>query len=35
MDATQVFCSNLDCPAKGQTGKGNIGVHSRKEKRYK
>lgn len=35
MDAMQVFCPNWDCPARGQTGKGNIGVHSRKEKRYK
>ena len=30
-----VFCPNPDCPARGQTGRGNIGVHSRKERRYK
>ena len=30
-----VFCPNLTCPARGQVGKGNIGVHSRKERRYK
>lgn len=24
----------MDCPARGQIGKGNIGVHSRREKRY-
>jgi len=29
-----VFCPNPDCPARGQIGKGNIGVHSRKERRY-
>ena len=34
MDLTQVFCPNLDCPARGQTGKGNIGIHSRKERRF-
>jgi transposase-like protein len=29
-----MFCHNFDCPARGQIGKGNIGVHSRKERRY-
>jgi transposase-like protein len=29
-----VFCPNLDCPARGQVGKGNIGVHSQKDRRY-
>ena len=29
------FCHNLDCPARGQVGKGNIVVHSKKEKRYR
>jgi len=29
-----VFCPNLDCPARGQVAEGNIGVHSRKERRY-
>lgn len=30
----KVFCPNLDCPARGHTGTGNIGIHSRKQKRY-
>jgi transposase-like protein len=34
VDPQAVFCHNLDCPAKGQMGKGNIGVHSRREGRY-
>jgi len=34
MDPQTVFCPNLDCPASGQTGKGNIHVHSLKEHRY-
>ena len=34
MNPTTVFCPNLACPARGQTGQGNIGVHSRKEKRF-
>jgi transposase-like protein len=29
----KLFCPNIDSPARGQTGQGNIGVHSRKEKR--
>lgn len=29
------FCPNADCPARGQAGKGNIGVHSQKEQRFK
>ena len=29
-----VFCHNPACPARGQIGKGNIGVHSRGERRY-
>jgi transposase-like protein/IS1 family transposase len=33
MDPTQAFCPNLECPARGQTGQGNIGIHSRKEHR--
>lgn len=35
MDPQTVFCPNEACPASGQMGKGNIGVHSRKERRYK
>jgi transposase-like protein len=34
MDPQTVFCHNPACPARGQIGKGNIGVHSRKERRY-
>jgi transposase-like protein len=35
MDPQAVFCPNQACPASGQVGKGNIGVHSLKERRYK
>lgn len=34
MDPTTVFCPNLACPARGHRGKGNIGVHSRKDQRF-
>src|SRR5947207_3611620 len=34
MDPTTVFCPNLACPASGQTGKGNIGIHSQQEQRF-
>ena len=34
MDPTTVFCPNLACPARGQTGQGNIGIHSRKDQRF-
>ncbi len=33
MDLAHTFCPNLDCPARGQPGQGNIGIHSRKEPR--
>ena len=33
MNPTTVFYPNLACPARGQTGQGNIGIHSRQEKR--
>jgi transposase-like protein len=33
MDPTTTFCPNEHCPARGQTGQGNIGSHSRKEQR--
>lgn len=33
MNPREIFCPNMDCPARGQTGKGNIHVHSQKEKR--
>jgi len=35
MDPQTVFCPNPDCPARGQIGEGNIGIHSRKERRYR
>jgi transposase-like protein len=34
MDPTTVFCPNLGCPARAQTGQGNIGLHSRKDQRF-
>jgi transposase-like protein/IS1 family transposase len=34
VDLTQAFCPNMDCPARGQSGKGNISVHSRTERRF-
>ena len=35
MDPQSIFCPDIDCPARGQVGKGNISVHSRQERRYK
>ena len=35
MDPTSTFCPNLDCPARGQTGQGNIGIHSRQDQRFR
>ena len=34
MNPSTVFCRNTDCPARGQMAQGNIGVHSRKDKRF-
>ena len=34
MDPTTVFCPNLACPARGQTGQGNIRIHVQKEQRF-
>ena len=34
MNPQDIFCPNIDCPARGQIGKGNISIHSQKEKRY-
>src|SRR2546425_1315180 len=34
MDPTTTFCPNVACPARGQTGQGNIGIHSCKDKRF-
>jgi transposase-like protein len=33
MNPQDIFCPNIDCPARGQIGKGNISIHSQKEKR--
>ena len=35
MNPQEVFCPNAMCLASGQIGKGNIRVHSQKERRYK
>jgi transposase-like protein len=34
MDPTTVFCPNPHCHTRGQTGQGNIGIHSQKEQRF-
>lgn len=34
MNPQEVFCPNIECPARGQQGKGNVGVHSEQEQRY-
>ena len=34
MDPQQIFCHTPACPARGKVGRGNIGVHSRKQNRY-
>jgi len=34
MNPQDIFCPNIDCWARGQIGKGNIGIHSQAEKRY-
>lgn len=33
MNPQEIFCPNMECPARGQTGRGNIHVHSLKDKR--
>jgi len=33
MEPSKYFCPNISCPSRGQTGEGNIGVHSEQEKR--
>lgn len=35
MDPQALFCPNPDCPARGQTDKDNLRLHSRKEGRYR
>jgi transposase-like protein len=34
MDPTTAFCPNWHCHARGHSGQGNIGIHSRKEQRF-
>jgi transposase-like protein len=34
MDPTTAFCPNWHCYARGQIGRGNIGIHARKEQRF-
>jgi transposase-like protein len=34
MNPTTIFCPNGACPARGQMGQGNIGIHSRKDRRF-
>ena len=33
MDPTTVYCPNGPCHARGQTGQGNLAIHSQKEQR--
>jgi transposase-like protein len=35
MDASQVFCPNQHCKARGQIGQGNIVIHGKKHPRYR
>jgi transposase-like protein len=35
MNPHAVWCPNWACPARGQVGRGNIGVHSQQERRYR
>jgi transposase-like protein/IS1 family transposase len=35
MDASQVFCPNLDCMARGKSGEGNVVSHGKKRARYR
>jgi transposase-like protein len=35
MNPHDVWCPNVACPARGQVGQGNIGVHSQQERRYR
>lgn len=34
MNLEHLFCPNIDYPARGQTGEGNLIIHSQQEKRY-
>ena len=33
MNLEHLFCPNIDCPARGQTGEDNLVIHSQQEKR--
>lgn len=35
MDPPTAFCPNMDCVARGHTGRGNIKIHCRKRRRYR
>jgi transposase-like protein len=35
MDPHSVFCPHLLCPARGQLGRGNLGIQSQQERRYR
>src|SRR6266849_5676377 len=35
MDASQVFCPNLDCMARGKIGEGNVVNHGKARRRYR
>lgn len=35
IDPQTTFCPNIDCPARGQLGEGNIHIHCRKRQRYR
>jgi transposase-like protein len=35
MNPQRVFCPNSACPARGQLGRGNIQIHSQRERRYR
>src|SRR3989442_11261181 len=35
MNASQVFCPNLQCMARGQVGQGNMVIHGRTRPRYR
>lgn len=34
MDPAPIFCPHLACPARGQTGQGNMRIHSCKDQRF-
>jgi transposase-like protein len=34
MDPTVTVCPRMHCPARGQPGRGNIGIHAQKEQRF-